>query len=243
MDDWQDIEDDDYSTIATPPSNTLCKDLHREPSLNELLRQEQQQLTNRVTQYHMVAEDPVHEVLTMTQNIASLVGQISKNIPDLVNDAMLASTENIEQRVVLAVRQNSKVVDLLPLTAQITATSEAQSEKIAQLTVQTENFRHIIHKPQRIPQLFYTSTAIVGFVTIAAAGFTWKSTSERLNLMNERLAVVEWANSPDGKLAKTIVTVNKGRLNQQCLQSASTLKTKVIVNGIDRQKICLIAIP
>lgn len=59
----------------------------------------------------MVAEDPVHEVLAMTQNIASLVGQISKNIPDLVNDAMLASAEDIEQRVVLAVRQNSKVVD------------------------------------------------------------------------------------------------------------------------------------
>ena len=124
MDDWQDIEDDDYSTIATPPSSSLCKDLHREPSLNDLLRQEQQQLTNRVTHYQMVAEDPVHEVLAMTQNIASLVGQISKNIPDLVNDAMLASAEDIEQRVVLAVRQNSKVVDLLPLTAQITATSE-----------------------------------------------------------------------------------------------------------------------
>jgi len=59
----------------------------------------------------MVAEDPVHEVLAMTQNIASLVGQISKNIPDLVNDAMLASAEDIEQRVVLAVRQNSRVVD------------------------------------------------------------------------------------------------------------------------------------
>ncbi|NJR31832.1 MAG: hypothetical protein HC778_01810 [Chamaesiphon sp. CSU_1_12] len=105
MDDWQDIEDDDYSTIATPPSSSLCKDLHREPSLNDLLRQEQQQLTNRVTQYQMVAEDPVHEVLAMTQKIASLVGQISKNIPDLVNDAMLASAEDIEQRVVLAVRQ------------------------------------------------------------------------------------------------------------------------------------------
>ncbi|MFM2305076.1 MAG: hypothetical protein RLZZ135_2488, partial [Cyanobacteriota bacterium] len=179
MDDWQDIEDDEYSTIATPPSSSLCKDLHREPSLNDLLRQEQQQLTNRVTQYQMVAEDPVHEVLAMTQNIASLVGQISKNIPDLVNDAMLASAEDIEQRVVLAVRQNSKVVDLLPLTAQITATSEVQSEKISQLTVQTQNFRNTIHKPQRIPQLFYASTAIVGFVTIAAAGFTWKSTSER----------------------------------------------------------------
>ena len=81
------------------------------------------------------------------------MGQISKNIPDLVNDAMLASAEDIEQRVVLAVRQNSKVVDLLPLTAQITATSEVQSEKISQLTAQTQNFRHTIHKPQRIPQL------------------------------------------------------------------------------------------
>ena len=94
MDDWQDIEDDDYPTVVTPPSSSLCKDLHREPSLNDLLRLEQQQLTNRVTQYQMVAEDPVHEVLAMTQNIASLVGQISKNIPDLVNDAMLASAED-----------------------------------------------------------------------------------------------------------------------------------------------------
>ena len=66
MDDWQDIEDDDYPTVVTPLSSSLRKDLHREPLPNDLLRQEQQHLTNRVTQYQMVAEDPVHEVLAMT---------------------------------------------------------------------------------------------------------------------------------------------------------------------------------
>jgi hypothetical protein len=207
--------------------------LSRDPSLAELLRNDQQILTQAFSKYQSTSDDPVHEILQITHNIALLVDRLSTSIPVLVADAMIVSADDIEQRVVLAVRQGSKPVNLDGLIAINVA---AAQETTSQLTTQTEILRKIAFKPQKIPHLFYGSVAIVGLMTIFSSAFTWKTVRERVEL-------ADWVNTPDGKLARQIVTANKGRLNQQCQQSTRELKTKVVIAGIDRQKICLVAIP
>jgi hypothetical protein len=207
--------------------------LSRDPSLAELLRNEQQSLNQMVTRYQSKSDDPIHEILEITHNIASLVDRLSSSIPVLVADAMIASADDIEQRVVLAVRQSNKPVNLDGLT---TINAAAAQETSSQLTAQTEILRKIAFKPQKIPHLFYYSAAIVGLIAIFSSVFTWKTIQERVELAN-------WVNTPDGKLARQLVTANKGRLNQQCQQSTRELKNKVVIAGIDRNKICLVAIP
>ena len=78
--------------------------------------------------------------------------------------------------------------------------------------------------------------ATMALTSVIAAGLTWKK-------VDERVAVETWLNSPDGKLAKQIVVINKGGLTAQCKASTRKLNTPVPINGIERDKLCFVAIP
>jgi hypothetical protein len=89
---------------------------------------------------------------------------------------------------------------------------------------------------QEIPWMFYAFGAAIAAISVTAAGLTWRS-------VEDRVAVANWINSPDGQLAKQIVLVNKGGLNAQCKASTRKLNEPVSINGIPREKLCFVAIP
>ena len=76
----------------------------------------------------------------------------------------------------------------------------------------------------------------MALTSVIAAGLTWKK-------VDERVAVANWLNSPDGQLARQIVVINRGGLTAQCKASTRKLNTPVPINGIDRDKLCFVAIP
>ncbi len=128
-------------------------------------------------------------------------------------------------------------MDLEPLTAELVAVAESTAKNIsAQLETQTVQLQKIALKPQQIPHVFYASVATVGIASLLASAFTWKT-------VNERLELAKWAASPDGQLAHQIVMANKGRLDQNCRATTRKLDRNVKINGIDRHKICFVAIP
>ena len=107
------------SALAKPIGTIIARNLYRDPTLAEAIGREQLGLTQMVTRYQNLSDDPVYEILEMTRNITTVVGQVYTNIPILVSDAMSESAANIESRVILAVRQSSRPLDLEPLTAQL----------------------------------------------------------------------------------------------------------------------------
>ena len=225
------------SALAKPIGTIIARSLYRDPTLAEAIGREQLGLTQMVTRYQQSSDDPVYEILEMTRNITTVVGQVYTNIPILVSDAMSESAANIESRVILAVRQSSRPIDLEPLTAQLTAVSEVTAKNTStQLEAQTAVLQSIALKPQKIPYIFYARVGVVGLASLLASAFTWKT-------VNERMALVQWVVTPDGQLAKAIVVANKGRLDQNCRNTTRKLDSKVKINGIDRDKICFVAIP
>jgi hypothetical protein len=231
--------DEDEEELATPKmvNSGMSRGLHRDKALAEMIGLEQQGLSQMAIRYQQSSDDPVYEILEMTRNITTVVGQVYTNIPVLVSDAMTESAANIENRVILAVRQSSRPVDLEPLTTELAAVTEATAKNTSvQLAAQTATFEQIALKPQKIPHIFYASVAVVGLASIFASAFTWKT-------VQENMKIVEWASTPDGQLAKAIVTANKGRLDRSCKDTTRKLDKKVKINGIDRDKICFVAIP
>jgi hypothetical protein len=89
---------------------------------------------------------------------------------------------------------------------------------------------------QQIPWFFYAIGATMALTSVIAAGLTWKK-------VDERVAVADWLNSPNGQLAKQIVVINRGGLTAQCKASTRKLNTPVPINGISRDKLCFVAIP
>jgi hypothetical protein len=231
--------DEDEEELETPQmvKSGMNRGLHRDKALAEMIGLEQQGLSQMAIRYQQSSDDPVYEILEMTRNITTVVGQVYTNIPVLVSDAMTESAANIENRVILAVRQSSRPVDLEPLTTELAAVTEATAKNTSvQLAAQTATFEKIALKPQKIPHIFYASVAVVGLASIFASAFTWKT-------VQENMKIVEWAGTPDGQLAKAIVTANKGRLDRSCKDTTRKLDKKVKINGIDRDKICFVAIP
>ncbi len=236
-DTWAEEVDDEPITPKMVGGSALSRSLYRDPALAEAIGREQLGLTQMAIRYQQSSDDPVYEILEMTRNITTVVGQVYSNIPVLVSDAMSESAANIENRVILAVRQGSRPIDLEPLTAELAAVTAATAKNTSvQLAAQTATFEQIALKPQKIPHVFYASVAVVGLASIFASAFTWKT-------VQENMKIVEWTNTPDGQLAKAIVTVNKGRLNQNCKDTTRKMAQKVKIGGIDRDKICFVAIP
>jgi hypothetical protein len=236
-DTWAEEVDDEPITPKTVGGSSLSRNLYRDPALAEAIGREQLGLTQMAIRYQQSSDDPVYEILEMTRNITTVVGQVYSNIPVLVSDAMIESAANIENRVILAVRQGSRPIDLEPLTAELAAVTAATAKNTSvQLAAQTATFEQIALKPQKIPHVFYASVAVVGLASIFASAFTWKT-------VQENMKIVEWTNTPDGQLAKAIVTANKGRLNQNCRDTTRKMAQKVKIGGIDRDKICFVAIP
>jgi hypothetical protein len=237
-DTWAEEVDDDEPLVPKMVANSaIARSLYRDPALAEAIGREQLGLTQMVTRYQNLSDDPVYEILEMTRNITTVVGQVYTNIPVLVSDAMTESAANIESRVILAVRQSSRPIDLEPLTAQLIAVSEVAAKNTStQLEAQTVALKSIALKPQKIPYIFYASVGVVGLASLLASAFTWKT-------VQENMKIVEWASTPDGQLAKAIVTANKGRLDRSCKDTTRKLDKKVKINGIDRDKICFVAIP
>ena len=89
---------------------------------------------------------------------------------------------------------------------------------------------------QQIPWFFYAIGTTMALTSVIAAGLTWKK-------VVERVAIANWLNSPDGQLARQIVVINRGGLTAQCKASTRKLNTPVPINGIDRDKLCFVAIP
>jgi hypothetical protein len=234
-DTWAEEEEE----LATPQmvKSGMNRGLHRDKALAEMIGLEQQGLSQMAIRYQQSSDDPVYEILQMTQNITAVVGQVYANIPVLVSDAMVESAANIESRVILAVRQSNRPIDLEPLTAELVAVAESTAKNTsAQLETQTVQLQKIALKPQQIPHVFYASVAAVGIASLLGSAFTWKT-------VNERLELAKWVASPDGQLAHQIVMANKGRLDQNCRATTRKLDRNVKINGIDRHKICFVAIP
>jgi hypothetical protein len=125
-------------------------------------------------------------------------------------DVMLANAENIEQRVVLAVRQHqqrSPVIDINPILEVIDRSTQNTN---IELTQQTEKLSLITLKPQKVPMVFYAVVGSFGLLSLFSSAFTWKT-------VNERVEVANWINTPDGKLARQIVFANKNRLGAALL--------------------------
>jgi hypothetical protein len=234
-DSWD--EEEEGLEIPQMVGSGLSRGLYRDPALAEAIGREQLGLTQMVTRYQQSSDDPVYEILEMTRNITTVVGQVYTNIPILVSDAMSESAANIESRVILAVRQSSRPIDLEPLTAQLTAVSEVAAKNTStQLEAQTAVLQSIALKPQKIPYIFYASVGVVGLASLLASAFTWKT-------VNEQTRLATWVATPDGQLAQAIVIANKGRLNKNCKDTTRKMAQKVKIDGIDRDKICFIAIP
>jgi hypothetical protein len=164
------------------------------------------------------------------------VDNLNHHIPNLMGDVMINQAQNIEQRVILAVRQHQlgeAVIDLNPIVEIVDRAAQTSNNQLIQ---QTERLSQIALKPQKIPFLFYGIVGSFGLLSLFASAFTWKTVNERVGLAN-------WVNTPDGKLARQIVLANKNGLNKQCQESTRKLNAPVVVNGIGRDKLCFVAIP
>jgi hypothetical protein len=200
-------QQDLQASSITKKVSSVNKSLDREPSVGKIITDLGKKLEEQIRHHQIDNEDPVYQILETTQEVVKLVGQFSDNIPALVSDAMIDSADSIEQRVVLAVRQNIKPSRTLP----------------------------IFPSPRSLQYWLAGSlTATLG--TLLICGFTAK-------LLYENKEQIAWATSNEGQLARQIVEANKGRLNERCLKTARNLKEKIVIDGVDRHKVCLVALP
>ncbi|PSB57067.1 hypothetical protein [Chamaesiphon polymorphus] len=167
-----------------------------------------------------------------------------------VRDALKESGESLDRTLEILTKQfNSNALDRYTddIVAKIsisqgTNTLLKQVLQNEQTLVEVTNKLDTIKSPpiqthiQQIPWFFYAIGATMALTSVIAAGLTWKK-------VDERVAVENWLNSPDGKLARQIVVINRGGLTAQCKASTRKLNTPVPINGIDRDKLCFVAIP
>jgi hypothetical protein len=172
----------------------------------------------------------------VVEAVKKRVDNLSVQVPTQMADVMLGTADNIEKRVVLAVRQYQQqepVIDINPILEVIDRSTQKTN---TELTHQTEKLSQIALKPQKVSMLFYAVVGAFGWLSLLASALTWKT-------VNERVEVANWINTPDGKLARQIVLANKDRLNKQCQESTVKLNKVTVINGIERDKLCFVAIP
>jgi hypothetical protein len=211
-------------------------------------------LTNLVSRF----ESHTREILdshgnSLEERIAQTVRtNIRQNDAKLseVRDALKESTDSLDRTLEILTKQfNSNALDRYTdeIVAKIgisqgTNTLLKQVLQNEQTLVEVTNKLDTIKSPpiqthiQQIPWFFYAIGATMALTSVIAAGLTWKK-------VDERVAVENWLNSPDGKLARQIVVINRGGLTAQCKASTRKLTTPVPINGIDRDKLCFVAIP
>jgi hypothetical protein len=190
-------------------------------------------------------------VAAVRQNLRGVDGKLQQSL-----DRVEESKDEIDRCVEILVRQadedslvaktvaaigkaghNNVMLEQIASIAQIvgTAGNSTQLEEIkTQLaTIKTPPPQTYI---QQVPKLFYAVSVSIAVVVVVAAGLTWKK-------VDERVAVADWVASPDGQLARQIVMANKGGLNKQCQESTRKLNAPIVVNGVNREKLCFVAIP
>ena len=289
-----DLEIDDYELVNSQPELAPQSIPNASPvkyvapgSLADLLglADLDRQIATTIQQHQVPKGDPIADVLTIVGTLQAVSSQLPTYIQDILSDHAV----KLEDRIVAAVRQNLRGVDVKlqqsldrveaskdeidrcieilvrqanedslvaktvtaigkaghndAILAQIasitksleTAGNSTQLEEIkTQLaTIQTPAPQTYI---QKVPTLFYAVSASIAVIIVAAAGLTWKK-------VDERVAVADWVTSPDGQLARQIVIANKGGLNKQCQGSTRKLNAPIVVNGVNREQLCFVAIP
>jgi hypothetical protein len=233
---WKNLNlDSDEELPEEPPRFSKSQPLGELFPLDKI-QTEQQELSKRVANHRIDRDDPLYEVLEVVEAVKKRVDNLSVQVPTQMADVMLNQAENIEQRVILAVRQYQQMSSVIDINPILDVLGRFNQTTQIELTQQTDRLSQIALKPQKVPMVFYAVVASFGLLSLFASAFTWKT-------VNERVEVANWINSPDGKLARQIVLANKDRLNKQCQESTLKLNKVTVINGIQRDKLCFVAIP